>query len=106
MTAADHLRASLAALSPLMRTDWRARRTSVDYQDGHAWPPVVEAYNSADDAPLMAHIALTASPHVVTALADLLDAIERHRLDEGTIFTVHEARDALEAAILQGRTTP
>jgi len=54
------------------------------------------------------HIALTASPDVVTALADLLDALHairgQHFVEDEDVRRFEGARDALETAVMRNAT--
>jgi hypothetical protein len=102
-TAVGRIRASVDALPDWFRQPWRVTgevvRTPVPGS-----LPVAET----DSDEVAALVALLASPDVAVALADLLDAIGRQR-EKGRQFgldwTVVEAHDALEAAILRGAET-
>lgn len=78
MSASDKLRASVAALPEEIRDVWAPNR-GADQVVGAKYAIDPIDFVVADDLekPVMEHIALTASPDRVLALADLLDA---HRL--------------------------
>lgn len=73
--AATRLRASVEPLATAMKGQWFVRADHVIADDGtDVGMLVVDPYQPDDDGPLMDHIALVASPPVVLALANWLDA--------------------------------
>lgn len=122
MTTADRLRESVNALPEEIRDVWAPNR-GADQIVGAKYAVDPIDFVVADDleTPVMEHIALTASPDRVLALADLLDAIhDLAAYDRGVVidgyardetyrrYTAHvaevlERRDRL-TALIEGST--
>ncbi len=96
-TAAQKLRDSVAALPFGAQFPWHLHRDA-DVGDVLAGNGQHEVC-LCDDRNEGAHIARTASPDIVTALADLLDAIQQHKDFAADFEAIEFTADALAALI-------
>lgn len=83
---------------------WEPRQAAIVADDGtDVGILVIESYNTAEDGPIIAHIALLASPHVAVAMADLLDEFDLSwERNVGIPVGIVEAVASLKAAIIRG----
>lgn len=95
--AAQALRDSADALPDGSGSPWRASRHDVRTEAGFE----ICGIGTAPSVEEAAHIARTASPDVVTALADLLDAIRHHGEHIADYEDVEWSADRLAALILR-----
>lgn len=105
--AAEALRASVAALPGWLSEDpWLAGQieaTAIINPDGWVlWRPYV-SHVTNENVAMVDHIARTASPDVVAALADLLIVVGRADYDNpsSTIEHIEDAAATLAAAVLR-----